>query len=281
MKRTVGGLLAEARERLAAAPFRPSGREALLLMAHVLGRGEAGVLAHPEEELDAASSSRFRALLERRLTGEPVAYILGEREFYGRAFAVDRRVLIPRPETEHLVEAVLALELPPRPRVLDLGTGSGCVAVTLACELPAARVTATDLSPAALVVARRNARRHEVASRVTLVAADLAAPIRLGGFDVVVSNPPYLGSGEAPYLSVEVRDHEPAVALFAPGDALSVTERLTAELSGLPSGAVVALEIGAGLEPRVEALLPGSPLEHVETLADYAGIPRVVVTRRL
>jgi release factor glutamine methyltransferase len=277
---TAGRLLAEARRRLAAAPFRPSGREALLLMAHVLGRGEAAVLAHPEEELDEAIAGRYRRLLERRLAGEPVAYILGKREFFGRLFAVDRRVLIPRPESEHLVEAVLELELPSAPRILDLGTGSGCLAVTLACELPAAWLVATDVSPAALAVAQRNARRHGVGSRVRLAAADLATSLALGGFDVVVSNPPYLAPGEAAYLSPEVRDHEPATALFAPDSALSTTARMIAGLDGLAPGAVVAFEIGAGLDEAVEELLAGSPLAPVTTRADYAGIPRVVVTRR-
>ena len=154
---TVQGLLVEARRRLAAAPFAPPAREAGLLLAHALGVSEAQVLARHDEDVPAAAADRFLALLERRLAGEPFAYLTGEREFYGRGFRVDRRVLIPRPETEHLVEAALALPLPPGPRILDLGTGSGCLAVTLAAELPAATVVATDLSLAALAVARANA----------------------------------------------------------------------------------------------------------------------------
>jgi release factor glutamine methyltransferase len=277
---TTGRLLADARRRLAAAPFRPAGREAQLLMARVLGRDEAHVLAHPEDVLQAAAVERFQTLLERRLSGEPIAYIFGEREFYGRLFAVDRRVLIPRPETEHLVELALELALPPRPRILDLGTGSGCLAVTLACELPTARLIATDLFPAALAVARANARRHGVDDRVRLVAADLATPLRLGGFDLVVSNPPYVGLEEAPHLSVEVRDHEPAAALFAPRTRLSVIERLAAELGDLAAGTVVAFEIGAGREDAVSELLAGSLLAPVGVRQDYAGIPRIVVTKR-
>jgi len=277
---TTGRLLADARLRLAAAPFRPAGREAVLLMARVLGYDEAHVLAHPEDELDEADAGRFQELLERRLSGEPIAYIFGEREFYGRPFTVDPRVLIPRPETEHLVELALELELPPRPRILDLGTGSGCVAVTLACELPAARLTATDLSPRALAVAWTNARRHGVEDRVRLAAADLAQPLRLGGFDLVVSNPPYVGLDEAPYLSIDVRDHEPATALFAPRAPLSVIQRLTTELGELVSGTVVAFEIAAGREKEVCDLLAGSPLALAATHSDLAGIPRVVVTKR-
>ncbi len=277
---TTGRLLADAQLRLAATSFRPAGREAVLLMARVLGCNEARVLAHPEDELDATTAERFRELLERRLAGEPIAYIFGEREFYGRLFTVDPRVLIPRPETEHLVELALELGLPPRPRILDLGTGSGCLAVTLACARPDARLTATDLSPAALVVARVNARRHGVADRVRLVAADLALPLRLRGFDLVVSNPPYVGLDEAPLLSIDVRDHEPATALFAPRNRLSVIERLATELGELLSGTVVAFEIGAGRDEAVCELLRGSLLELVTTRSDYAGIPRVVVTKR-
>ena len=277
---TIGGLLAAARRRLAEAPFRPAGREAVLLMSRVLGRSEAAVLAHPEERLEDVDAHRFQALLERRLGGDPIAYIFGEREFYGRSFAVDPRVLIPRPETEHLVEAALELDLGERPRILDLGTGSGCVAVTLACELPAARLVAADLSSAALAVARANARRWGVADRVRLVAADLARPLRLARFDLVVSNPPYVGLEEASMLSIDVRDHEPGMALFAPGARLSVIERLVAELGALAAGTVVAFEIGAGRDEAVIDLLESSPLELIAVRPDYAGIPRIVVTKR-
>ena len=277
---TIDDLLVAARRQLAAVAHRPAAREAVLLMARALGRDEAAVLAHPEEELAKAAVGRFEDLLSRRLAGEPIAYIFGEREFYGRPFNVDPRVLIPRPETEHLVELALALELPARPHILDLGTGSGCLAVTLACELPEARLTATDISPAALAVARINARRHGVLDRVRLAAGDLARPLALRGFDLVVSNPPYVGLGEAPYLSIDVREHEPATALFAPGAPLSVFERLAGELGDLAAGTVVAFEIGAGTEDRVIELLSGSDLDFVTTRADLAGIPRVVVTRR-
>lgn len=232
-----------------------------------------------------AAVVRFRGLLERRLAGEPVAYLVGEREFYGRPFRVDRRVLIPRPETEHVVEAALALDLPPAPRILDVGTGSGCLAVTLALELPAARVVATDLSPGALAVAADNARRHGVARRLRLAAADLAAPLRLGAFDLVVSNPPYVALEEAPRLSPEVREHEPAVALFAPGGGLAVLSRLLAQVAALPAGASVVCEIGEGQRSGVERLLGAgppslAPLHLAEVRRDYAGKERVVVLRR-
>ncbi len=277
---TVDRLQVEARLRLAAAPHRPPRREALLLLARVLGRSEAQLLARPEAAVTPAEAARFRDLVERRAAGEPVAYLVGEREFYGRPFTVDRRVLIPRPESEHLVEAALALELPPAPRILDLGTGSGCLAVTLACELPAARLVATDLTPGALAVAARNARRHGAGSRVRLVAADLATALDAGGFDLVVSNPPYIGADERPVLSPEITGHEPAAALFAPGGGLAVIARLLDELAPLSPATPLLFEIGAGQQPAVERLAAGSPFRLERVVADYAGIPRVVVGRR-
>jgi UDP-N-acetylglucosamine 1-carboxyvinyltransferase len=183
----------------------------------VLGLSEAQVLARGRQPAGATAQRLFLALLERRLGGEPVAYLLGEREFYGRSFAVDRRVLVPRPETEHLVEAALAARLPRSPRILDLGTGSGCLAVTLALELPAARLVATDLSPGALAVAAANVRRWGVEGRVGLAAADLFAGLDLAAFDLVVSNPPYIDRREAPTLSPEVVDFEPAAGALRGG----------------------------------------------------------------
>ena len=188
---TVRQLLADARARLGTAAFA-SPREAHLLLGHVLGLGEASLLARDDAAVSEDDSARFTALIERRLAGEPVAYLVGSKEFFGRPFAIDRRVLVPRPETEHLVEAALALagSLPPRPRILDIGTGSGCIAVTLALELPASRVAATDRSPAALAVAQRNA--NALGAHVEFVAADWASTLRAECFDLVVSNPPYL-----------------------------------------------------------------------------------------
>ncbi|HJX29902.1 MAG TPA: peptide chain release factor N(5)-glutamine methyltransferase, partial [Thermoanaerobaculia bacterium] len=190
-------LLADARARLAATPFGAPPREAVLLLGKVLGLNEAQVLARDRDEVDPAAASRFGEILERRLTGEPVAYLFGEREFYGRPFQVDNRVLIPRPETEHLIEEALAETLPPGPLILDIGTGTGILAVTLALEIPGARVVATDLSAGALAVAAHNARRLGAADRVFLVRTDLAAGLDLSRFDLVVSNPPYIDPADA------------------------------------------------------------------------------------
>ena len=277
---TIARLLAEGRARLATASFAPSSREAILLLARVLDLSEAQILARPGIVVARAQAACFRTLLDRRLTGEPVAYLLREKEFYGRSFIVDRRVLIPRPETEHLVEAVLALPPPPAPRILDLGTGSGCLAVTLAAEIRGARVCGIDLSPAALAVAAANARRHGCAGQVALAAADLAAAIDLVAFDLVVSNPPYIGEDERAGLSPEVKEFEPALALYAGARGEAVLERLLAELALLRPGTPVVLEIGRGQLERVRELAAGSPLALVAERADYAGIPRVVLLSR-
>lgn len=284
---TVDQLLAEARRHLAEAPFRPPLREAHLLLGHALGWSEARLRARGERAVPPEAEGHFRALLERRLTGEPVAYLVGEKEFYGRPFRVDRRVLVPRPETEHLVEAVLDAvrrgRLPRAPRLLDLGTGSGCIAVTLALELPRARVVATDVSPAALAVAAANARR--LGARVPLVAADLArafSPRVFAGraFDAVVSNPPYVGRGEAAGLSPEVVDHEPHTALFADREGEGILSRLLDLGSKLHPGSLMMLEIGHRQLPLVEERLAGLPWNLLEARRDYAGIPRTVVLRR-
>jgi release factor glutamine methyltransferase len=186
---------------------------------------------------------------------------------------------VPRPETEHLVEAALRLPLPAAPRILDLGTGSGCIAVTLALELPGSRVVASDLQPAALAVARRNVERHAVGERVRLVASDLASALDLRGFDLVASNPPYLARHEAVALSPQVRDFEPPAALFSGDDGLDLVRRLLAAARALAPGRWLAFEVGAGQAARLAAALQ-PPLELVELVADYAGIERIVVLKR-
>lgn len=293
---TVEELLEQARRRLSSAPGRIPLREAQLLLQHLLERSEAQLLARGEEPVPANLADHFRARLERRLAGEPAAYIVGEREFYGRPFLVDDRVLIPRPETEHLVEAAVAWISPPSPaaaaetaadlhhrsslRILDIGTGSGCLAITLALELPTAAVTAVDLSLASLAVAAANSRRLGTKDRVTLVGADLAQGLRLESFDLVVSNPPYVDPDEAHDLAVEIRDHEPALALFSPGSGDSILTRLVAELSPLTPGTPVLFEIGYGQADRVRELAAKSAFRLREIVPDYAGIPRIAVLQR-
>jgi release factor glutamine methyltransferase len=285
---TLRQLLAEARPLLAATPFGAPRREAALLLGHVLGLTEAQVLAREESPVPPEAERRFRGLLARRLGGEPVAYLKGEREFWGRAFHVDPRVLIPRPETEHLIEvaieAALAEPLPPSPLILDVGTGSGILAVTLALEIPGARLVATDLSPGALAVADGNARRHGVRSRVHLLALDLTAGLDLSRFDLVVSNPPYVDRAEAAEMSPEVCNFEPPLALFPPGAGDSILARLFAQCSnlrpGLRRGVSLAVEIGRGQLDPVRRHAAAAGLEVAGVREDYAGIPRTVLLRR-
>jgi len=292
---SAGEALASARRRLRGLGIPHAGREARLLLSHVLRLDEVRLLARPELPLGEGERSRFAELVERRAGGEPTAYLLGRREFYGRTFAVDRRVLVPRPETEHLVEAVLAIELPKAPWILDVGTGSGCLAITLALERPGVRVVATDRSPGALAVARSNARalggaegvsdaagegNPAPAPRVLLVGGNLAAALRLARFDLVVSNPPYLAASEVPTLPVDVREHEPRQALVAGPTGLEAYERLVAQLAALRPGTPLLLEVGAGQAASVAALLESSGFLPQRTIPDYAGIPRVVIGRR-
>jgi release factor glutamine methyltransferase len=277
---TIDQLLAEARPRLAATSFGAPTREASLLLGRVLGLSEAQILAHGEREVAEADAERFRHLLERRLTGEPTAYLSGEREFYGRTFQVDPRVLIPRPETEHLVEAALAEPLPERPWILDIGTGSGILAVTLALEIPGARVVATDVSPGALAVASGNARRLRAYDRVFPVGTDLARGLDLDRFDLVVSNPPYVDWSDAHTLSPEVYNFEPHVALFAPGSGDSVYARLFKEAGGLRPGIRLLVEIGYRQLDAVRRHAAASGFQVPDVRLDYAGIPRVVILER-
>lgn len=280
MSRIISDLLAVARQRLVAAPFSPSPREANLLLAYTLGWTEAQLLARREQQLSEPEQKSFETLLSRRLSGEPIAYIVGEREFFGRSFLVDDRVLIPRPETEHLVAAALSLPLSRWPLIIDLGTGSGCLACTLALELRTARILAVDISVAALAVASRNRSRHEVDGRVQLLAGDLAAALDLSAVDLVVSNPPYIAVDEMDSLSPEIRNFEPPVALYAGDRGELIHRRLLGELRDLPKGAWLVLELGAGQEQTICSLCQGSPFQVQEVVPDYAGHSRVAVLRR-
>lgn len=277
---TVGELLAWARPRLAAASFGAPPREALLLLGAVLGHTEAQLLARPEREVTHQEAERFRALVARRLTAEPTAYLLGEREFYGRPFHVDSRVLIPRPETEHVIEEALLDPLPEGARLLDVATGSGCIAVTLALEAPGSKVVASDLSPGALAVAARNARRHGVTDRLPLLALDLDEGLDLSRFDLVVSNPPYVDRSAAASLSPEVCNFEPHLALFPPGTGDEILARLIGAARRLRPGARMVLEIGYDQLDKVRAHAQASGLALARVRHDLAGHPRVVTLRR-
>jgi release factor glutamine methyltransferase len=277
---TVDELLRQAQDELEASSFRPPRREARLLLSTVLGWNEAKVMSRGEATVPPPAASRFTQLLDRRLTGEPIAYLLGEKEFFGRSFFVDSRVLVPRPETEHLIEAVLEKFDTSAPRVLDLGTGSGCIAVTIAAEVPGARVVAVDNSIGALAIARRNIALHSVGDRVSIISSDLATALEVASFDLVVSNPPYVDPDDDRLVTREVVDFEPSTALFAADSGEAIVRRMLTDLARLDSGTPLCFEMGAGQAPSLTRAISSSPFQLLEIKPDLAGIPRIMIARR-
>lgn len=262
-----------------------SGRlDAALLLAHATGRERAAFLAAPEAPLADAEAAAFAALVERRAAGVPVAYLIGSAGFFGRTFAVDERVLVPRPETEHLVEATLAhlaARVGAAPRIADIGTGSGAIAVALAGACPDAWVFATDRSRDAIAVARSNAARNNVFQQCTFLAGDLAAPLaRFAPFDAIVANLPYVPTGDLP-RPPDPAAHEPPAALDGGPDGLDCYRRLLPQLPALLApGAAVFLEAApptiAGLAALGRAAFAGA---EVAIGRDYAGLERYVTVR--
>lgn len=288
--RTVAQWMAQARRRLIEAQQAAAGaldlqpREAFLLLGEVVGWTEAQIRARDDRRLDEEGGRRFEALVRRRCAGEPMAYILGRREFYGRDFRVDSNVLIPRPETEHLIDEALA-ELDragaENPRILDVGTGSGCIAITLACERPDAIVVATDISLSALGVASDNGRSQRVDDRIHYVAADLVSCVRLESFNLVVSNPPYVAPEAAAEMSAGVVDFEPHGALFAEDQGRSVIEAILNESVRLRPGAAVLIELGYDQGEWIETAIGRRPyLERFRLIRDLAGHPRIAAFQR-
>lgn len=273
-------------ESLAAANARIARRDAELLLGHVLQHDRAWLMMHGDEPLTAEQQEQWLALVARRAAHEPLQYIVGEQEFYGLPLRVTRDTLIPRPETEHLVEAVLAwcATQTGTPRMVDVGTGTGAIALALAQHLPAVEMHAVDLSEGALAVARDNAERLGLSHRIVFQESDLLAVFRSGGaigglFDAVISNPPYVPEGDAATMQPEVREFEPHTALFAGVDGLTVYRRLIVEAGELlRSDGLLAMEIGYGQRDAMARLL--SEWNGVQFLDDYAGIPRVVLARR-
>ncbi|HET7290404.1 MAG TPA: peptide chain release factor N(5)-glutamine methyltransferase [Thermodesulfobacteriota bacterium] len=236
------------------------------------------IYAHPEKELDQVKVDEFNRLLERRIKNEPIAYITGEKEFYSRAFSVSRDVLIPRPETELLVEEALGTIADiGDPAILDVGTGSGCIAVTISCEKPGSRVFAADISGGALSLARANAERHGAGSGMFFVLGSLAEPFRDESFDVLVSNPPYIPEAEFENLAPDVRDYEPRSSLIGGEDGLYFIRKI---ISGakrvLKSGGWCLLEIGVGQSPEVIKLFEEASFNNISCVRDINDIERLV-----
>lgn len=257
-----------------------AGRDAELLLLHQLSLSRADLRAYPERESAPDEWKQFEARIARRLRCEPVQYIVGEQEFYGFALKVGPEVLIPRPETELLVESVLAAVPHDTPmRMLDVGTGSGAVAIALAAHLPSATITAVDVSERALSLARVNAETHGVASRIRFLASDLLSAVAGERFDAIVSNPPYVAERDRTQLHPQVRDFEPALALYGGEDGLAVYARLIpAARSALMEGGLLAMEIGYGQQSALAGLL--GEWRNVEFRNDLQGIARVVMARR-
>lgn len=252
-----------------------------LLLGHVLSLPRVKLYMDLERPLSKEELATYRALIQRRLAGEPTQYVIGHKEFYGRRFAVDARVLVPRPETELLVEAALRSVPKDAPaRVLDLCTGSGCVAVTIAAERPQASVWATDLSPGALAVAKANAEALGLDGRVTFFEGDLLAPVPAEArFDVIVSNPPYVKSGEIAGLQREVQQ-EPRLALDGGADGLDVIRRLVpAALARLKPGGLLALEIGEDQGAALRDILTRAGARDVTIEKDLAQHERLALGR--
>ena len=294
-----------------------------LLLLHVLGRDRTWIYAHPEEEIAKLDAERYFALIVRRSSGEPTQHLTGKQEFWGLEFEVTPDVLIPRPETEHVIEvaldrlAVREIRAGRKPmlrgeglHIADVGTGSGCIAVTLAKELPGATILATDISSAALVVARRNASRHSVSDRIHFLESNLLDAVSVVGpqhaapllgkpsagathespvashqsplLDLIISNPPYVGRREAATLMREVRDHEPEVALYGGEEGYEFyADLITQAAARLKPGAILVLELGHDSLPAVQPLLDAPAWTNVAVTNDLAGVPRVIAAERL
>jgi release factor glutamine methyltransferase len=257
-------------------------RDAELLLLHTLQISRVTLIAHPDRDLSADQHSLYQIAISRRLQLEPVQYITGKQEFYGLHLHVSPAVLIPRPETEHLVEAVLALLPNNQPlKLADIGTGSGAIAIALAVHLPLAQITALDLSTKALAVAASNAREHNVANRIDFLESDLLAAVGqpTETFDAIVSNPPYIPEADRPTLHPQVREHEPSSALFAGETGLDIYRRLIPQaLSALKPNGLLALEIGHGQREPITRLLAG--WNDISFVNDLQQIPRVALARK-
>lgn len=256
--------------------FECPGIETRAILARSLDADPLELYAHPQRRVGPERTEAFEKLLHRRLAGEPLAYVTGEREFYSRPFVVTPDVLIPRPETETLVElAIGTAGRMKNPRVLDLGTGSGCLAVTVSLETRGCKVFASDISAAALSVAEKNARTH--GAGVRFINSDLLGCFAKSSFNMIISNPPYVSEAEYVQISEEIRSHEPPTALLGGEDGLAYIRKIAAGAGGaLREGGFLLLEIGAGQAENVESIVRESGFYDVRFETDMGGVKRVV-----
>jgi len=285
---TLAEAINNAATRFIAAGIGTPRLDAEVLLRHALKRDRAWLLAHFHDRLDEEPRGIFEQAVERRAKREPLQYITGKQEFWGLEFAVSPEVLIPRPETELIIETVLnsVQDRNKACTLIDLCTGSGCIATVLASELPAARIIATDKSPGAIAVARENASSHGVLDRILFMEGDLTAPLESldidGQVDIIVSNPPYVRSGDYPALQPEVKDYEPALALFGGPEGTDIHQRIiNAAVRYLTSNGLLIMEMGIGqAEILANYLKKVGRYRSFEILRDLAGIERVIAARR-
>jgi release factor glutamine methyltransferase len=250
------------------------------LLMFTLGCDRAYLYAHPERKLTGDEENRYNATITERSSGKPAQYITGHQEFWGLDFIVSPAVLIPRPETEHVIETVLELAHAQRfETITDVGTGSGCIAVALAKEFPAAQISAVDISTAALEIARANAARHQVEKQITFRESDLLAALPKEYFDLVASNPPYVGENEADKVQKQVREFEPKVAVFSGIEGMDIYRRLIPQArAALKPGGWLVMEMGYSVEQPVRGLLEG--WDNIRVTYDLQGIPRVAAAQK-
>lgn len=276
-------LLEEATGYLQSKGHESARTEAQLLLAQALGCSKTSLYVRYEEPVSDGDRAKFRELIRARLKGTPVAHLLGRKEFFSLEFEVGPDVLVPRDDTEWLVTECLTLaKAMERPRILDVGTGSGCVAICVAARHKGADVTAIDVSPQALAVARRNAEKHKLGERIHFLEGDLFAPLAPGErFDFILSNPPYVPTRDVAGLAPEVRDHDPRLALDGGPDGFAVIDRLIAGAADrLAENGWLLFEIGAGQEAEARSRLERAGWDVGPTTVDRGGIPRVMKARR-
>ena len=281
MSRTVGDTLSEAIDVLRASGVETPHLDAQLLLAHAVGRSRLDLIAHPELELFESQDRIFRAMLDERSRRCPLAYLVGYREFYGLRIEVSRSVLVPRPETELLVEETIRRVGTGPVRIADIGTGSGAVAVALAANLPDAEIYGVDISSTALEVAGHNVAKHHLSGRVRLLEGSLCEPLAGIEFDAVVSNPPYIPADQIESLQPEVAKWEPRGAMDGGPDGLDVIRRLLPDARTLlKAGGFAAIEVGMGQADSVRRIAGDGGYCQSETRCDLAGIERIVICQK-